>query len=43
MYNYFLDEKIQKQKQEEQLLKEKLKRDEIKRKSKLNLYNTILI
>ena len=43
MYNYFLDEKIQKQKQEEQLLKEKLKRDEIKRKSKLKLFNTFSI
>ena len=42
MYNYFIEEKKQKQKQEEQLLKEKLKRDDIKRKSKLKFLTHFL-
>jgi hypothetical protein len=35
MYNYFLNEKIEKEKQEKVMNKEKMKIKEIKRKSKL--------
>jgi hypothetical protein len=34
MYNYFLNEKLEKEKQEKNLNKEKMKLNEIKRKSK---------
>lgn len=34
MYNYFINEKIEKEKQEKAQFKEKKKQDEIKRKSK---------
>jgi hypothetical protein len=34
MYNYFINEKIEKEKQEKAQSKEKKKQDEIKRKSK---------
>jgi hypothetical protein len=34
MYNYFLNEKIEKEKQEKAQSKEKRKQDEIRRKSK---------
>ena len=43
MYNYFLDEKKQKEKKDEELLKEKLKIAEIKRKSKLKFFNSFSI
>ena len=38
MYNYFLNEKIEKEKQEKIMNKEKMKQKEIKRKSKPYIY-----